>query len=181
MVKQLLLILLGAFAVFMVLAMFQEWSFFSSAWFGTGEPEPALEESERKLAADAVYLVLSLMEHFYSSGGDPRFVDRMPASPAVIEEMRADVDYLRRNRRRQEPSLERLEVAAVEPLGPGRAEVRTREWWQIEILQVEGGSLTEPARVQTLSGKYLVARQDRGWRVEAWDLLEPEAGGSVPR
>ncbi len=182
--KKLVLILLGAFAGFMALAIAQEWDFFSAAWFGGEEPPATLEESERKAAADAVYLVLSLMEHFYSSGGDPRFAERMPASPAVLEEMRADADYLRRNRRRQEPSLERLEIAAVEPLGPGRVEVKTREWWQIQILPIDGRPRAEPAKVQTLDGKYLVARQDRGWRVEAWELLEPEAAagdGGAPR
>lgn len=181
--KKLLLIFLGAFAVFMVLAIAEEWEFFAAAWFGAEEPPATLSESERKAAADTVYLALSLMQHFYATGGDSRFAERMPVGPAVIEEMRADVEYLRRNRRRQEPSLERLEVSSVEPLGPGRVEIETREWWQIEILSLAGGAPTEPATIQSLFGKYLVVRQDRGWRVEAWDFLEPEAaadGGEEP-
>ena len=83
--KNLLLILAGAFAVFMALAIVQEWEMFGAAWFGGGEEAPPpLAESERKAAADAVYMALSLMQHFYGSGGDPRYAERMPyAIPAL--------------------------------------------------------------------------------------------------
>ena len=59
-------------------------------------------------------------------------------------------------------------------------EVHPREWWKIEIRPISGAAPAAPAEVQTVFGKYLVARQDRGWRVEAWDLDEPEdAGGTA--
>ncbi|KKK98648.1 hypothetical protein LCGC14_2640660, partial [marine sediment metagenome] len=44
-------------------------------------------ETERKAAADTVYEMLTLMEHFYGSGGDRRFAERMPASATVVDEM----------------------------------------------------------------------------------------------
>lgn len=168
--KKLVLILLGAFAAFMALAILQEWRTFGGAWFSDGaEAPPELEESERKAAADAVYLMLSLIQHYYASDGDPRFADRMPASPAVVEELAADVEYLLRNHRRQDPSLERLEVIELVVLAPDRVEVRTREWWQIHTLRLSDGQPSEPVRRQTLAGSYMVTRQDQGWRVEGWD------------
>ena len=95
-------ILLGGFVVFMGLAITEEWGMFSSAWFGESEPEASLTDEERKSAADAVHLTLSLMRHLYLSGGDPRFAERMPAARGIVEEILADVRYLARNQRVQD-------------------------------------------------------------------------------
>lgn len=183
--KNLLKILAGGFVLFQVLAIAQEWDYFATAWFGLVEEPEALSEEERQEAAGAVYLTLSLMRHLYASGGDPRFADRMPASQAVLAEMLSDVEYLERNRRRQDPVLEHLEVLAVDELAPGRVEVRTRERWAVRVLWAEGGTDAEPPRSQLVHGKYLVARRGEEWQVEGWDLTgapepEPAAGGGEP-
>ncbi len=178
--RSLLKILLGGFLVFMVLAIADEWTFFSAAWFGQAAPAPELTEDERAAAEDSLRLLLSVMGHFYRSGGDSRFAERMPAAAWVVEEMQADVDYLRRNRRVQDPQLERMEVVSLESLSEDSIEMRTRELWRFEILWVTGGE-AEPARVQWVQGRYLLARRPRGWRVEGWEILEPEVareGGS---
>jgi hypothetical protein len=70
--------------------------------------------------------------------------------------------------------LEDFEVTDVERLGEDRVEVRTRERWRVRFLRIPGGAEAEPARRQTLSGKYLVVRQGGGWRVEGWDFGGPE-------
>ena len=93
-VKALLKILLGGFVVFMLLAIGQEWEFFSEAWFGAGEEKTTASDSDQQEASQAVSLMLNLMRHFYASGGDPRFADRMPASDGILQEMRSDIDYL---------------------------------------------------------------------------------------
>lgn len=184
--KNLLKILAGGLVAFQVLAVAQEWEVFSTAWFGVTEEPPELSEEERREATGAVYLTLSLMRHFYASGGDPRFAERMPASDLVRGEMQADIDYLERNRRRQEPELTAFDVVAVETLGAERAEVRTRESWTTRIFWAEGGGEAEPPHRQTLDGEYLVTRQAGGWRVEAWDFpqqeeVEESDGAESPR
>lgn len=170
--KGLLKILGGGFAAFMLLAVAQEWRFFASAWLGWEEAAPELSESQRREAAETVYLALSLMQHLYASGGDPRFADRMPVAPALVEEMRSDIDYLRSRHRVQEPSLERLDVTAVEPLGPGRMEIRTREHWWVRTLWADSGAEAEAAQLQVLERKYLLGGEDGSWRVEGWDMAE---------
>jgi hypothetical protein len=179
-VRVLLKILLGGFIVFMVLAIAQEWEFFSSAWFGGEDPPPEIAEPERKAAADAVHLVLSLMSHLYSSGGDRRFSERIPVSEPVLEEMNADLDYLRRNHLRQEMELERLEIVAVETRGEDRLEIRTREYWKVRRFSLVGSGPLEHPRPYVTHGKFFVVQGDRGWRVQGWEVYDPawEQGGS---
>lgn len=175
-VKTLLKILLVGFAVFMAIAMSQEWEVFYSAWFGgkSGATETEFDvEADGKPAADAVHLTLTLMAHLYTSGGDRRFAERMPAADGLIEEMLADIDYLARNHRRQEMNLERLEVTSVEEIAPGRIEIRTREHWSVRFLSIGSDTETDPPIRRTTHGKFLVTRGARGWSVEGWEVLDP--------
>jgi hypothetical protein len=174
-VKALIKILLGGFVVFMGLSIAQEWEMFSSAWFGEPQPEASMTDEERKSAADAVHLMLSLMRHLYLSGGDPRFAERMPAADGIVEEILADVRYLARNRRVQDIELLRLDVTAVDRLGEGRVEVRTREQWQVRVRWAHGGGDSDPPRSEMLHGRYLVVLGGKGWRVEGWEIVEPGA------
>jgi len=172
-VKALLQILLGGFVLFMSLAIVQEWEMFSPAWFDEPELEAPMTDEERKGAADAVHLTLSLMRHLYLSAGDPRFAERMPAAAGIVEEILADVRYLARNRRVQDIELLRLDVTAVDRIGEGRVEVRTREQWQVRSRAAHGGGESEPRRLQALHGRYLVVRGGKGWRVEGWEIVDP--------
>ncbi len=179
--KALLKILGGGFLAFMLLAIADEWAFFSAAWFGDGgDDAPAADEAEQKAAADAVHRTLTLMRHLYLSGGDPRFADRMPAADGVKEEMLADIVYLGRRHLLQDPDLQRLDVMPVEILAEGRLELRTRELWRFRVLRA-GGEEVEPQREQTVEATYLVTRGGSGWRVEGWQLEAPagdaERGG----
>ena len=174
--KGLLQILLGGFAVFMVLAMAQEWQVFSSSWFGGVEPTVEAPEADRKAASDTVHQVLTLMEHLYASSGDARFAERMPASESVIGEIRADIDYLVRNHRRQEMELRRLEIASIDPLSENALEIRTREYWNYRVIVFVGAEEPGPLQHQLTHGKYLVVRGSKGWRVARWELAEPPEG-----
>jgi hypothetical protein len=172
-VKPLLKILLGGFLVFMVLAVAQEWSFFSQAWFGADETTAELTPEDRQGAIQAVTLTLDLMRHLYASGGDIRFADRMPTSAGVLEEMLADIDYLTRNRRRQDPKIERVDIEAVELLGTGSVEVRTRELWSIRSIWLDGSGESDPHRVEVVRSRYLVTPGSTGWIVGGWEALGP--------
>jgi hypothetical protein len=172
-VRGLLAILGGGFLLFMVLAIAQEWELFANAWLGEEAAPPELAEEERRGAVDAVQLTLSLMRHLYLSGGDPRFAERMPAAPVLVEEMLADVDYLARNHRLQDPLLEHLEVTAVAPLEERTVEVRTREHWRFTVTSSADRRQAEAPRTQVMHARYRVTRGDAGWRVEGWEIVDP--------
>lgn len=169
--RGLLKILLAGFAVFMVLSISQEWEFFSSAWFGKNEATVTVTDADRETAADTVRQMLSLMRHFYSSGGDPRFAERMQVSDGIREEISKDVEYLRRNNRIQDPRMMRLEIVSVDPTGTDLFEVRTREFWQIHFLSVVDGEPSDEPVWQINHGRYLTRRGGFGWSVESWEMV----------
>lgn len=172
--RALLKILLWGFLGFMLLAVAQEWRFFATAWFGASAPEIELAEGDREAAENSVRLMLSLMRHFYASGGDPRFAERIPAAAGIVDEMMIDVDYLARNHRRQEPELLKLEIESTEPLGKEQAEIHTKEFWRIRFSWIDGSGESDPPSHQVIRGRYLLVRDGKGWHVEGWELrFEP--------
>jgi hypothetical protein len=177
--KAFLKILLWGFLGFMVLAMTQEWRFFASAWFGAEALPIELAEEDREAAESCVSLTLSLMRHLYSSGGDPRFAERIPAAAGIVEEMLVDVDYVTRNHRRQEPELIRLDVESTTPLGENQVEIHTREFWRIHFRWIDGSGESDPPRNQVIRGRYLVVRDGKGWHVEGWELRFDENPSEV--
>jgi hypothetical protein len=87
--------------------------------------------------------------------------------------MRADVEYLGRNHRRQDSELEDLAVEEIHSFGPGRFEVRTRERWLIRMLWSKDGSPAEPPRRQEIRAAYQVSAEGDRFRVEGWDFQGP--------
>jgi len=172
-VRSLLKILGGGTLAFMALAMAQEWTVFDQAWFGSARSAADLPEPERKAASDTVYAMLKVMEHLYSSGGDSRFAARMPASDAVLEEIQADLDYLSLNQRRQDISLDRLDVVEIHPVDAERVELRTREIWSVRVDPIRGSEAAEPAAQRLVHATYRLSRDARGWRVQSWEPSEP--------
>jgi len=162
------LILLAAVS-FIGLAMFQNHEVF---WPDELAERTALRipRKEQKRAADAVHQTLTLMGHLYTTGGDRRFIDRMPAGETIIGEMMADVVYLERNRRRQEMELESLDVTSVEQVGPESLELQTREHWRLSFLGLDGNPLANAPRREWVQGRYRVTRTASTWRVMARDL-----------
>jgi hypothetical protein len=172
-VKQLLKIVGIGLAVFILMAIAEEWDFFYGAWFGPDDEALVLADEDREAAGEAVYLMLTIMRHLYSSGGDTRFAERMPASDGIIEEIMSDIEYLSRNHRRQDPELKRMEIESVEPLAPDRVEVRTRELWSFRFSWIGRGGDSDPPRIEVIHSLYLVVRTQSGWRVEGWRFVDP--------
>lgn len=179
--KALAKILAGGFAVFMVLAIADEWSFFSTAWFGKpASAGPAVDEQQQQAAVGSLRSYLALVSHLYASDGDRRFAERIPASPGVVGEMMADIVYLRHNGRYQELVLHGLEVLDVAPLAADRVEVRTKEYWTIRTLFLADDTLADPPRGQIAFARYGLEREAAGWRVVAWELDVPPAPPEPP-
>jgi len=173
-VKRLIQILLGAFVVFMALAVVQEWSFFSAAWFGEPAATEQASEADREAASETVRQMLVIMRHLYSSDGDPRFAERMPTSDGIRAEMLADIDYLGRNRRRQDPALMKLEILGVDSLDRDRLEVRTREFWRVDFYSLVDGEPSDEPLWQVVHGRYLAIRTGTGWRIDGWEFTSAE-------
>ena len=175
--KDLVKILIIGLLVFMALALVQERQVFLSTWFGGDvQPAPEVAEDDRRAAEDTVSNMLSMMRHLYSSDGDPRFAERMPAGQVVIDELMEDITYLRRNHRRQDPRLMRLVVDEVTVAGSGRLRVRTTEHWVIRILWIDGNTEAERPHSMIVHGVYRLARDTAGWKVMWWDSDGGESG-----
>jgi hypothetical protein len=179
--KRLFLILALGLLGFLSIAMLQEWRIFATAWLGASQEVVSLGEEDRKAAADTVHEYLTLLAHVHAGGGDPRFLDRLPASDAVIDELVAELDYLRRNGRRQIMVLQGLDVQAVDQLDERSVEVRTREWWTIGYDQAGNEAPAGRRTANVVSGRYLVRREPSGWAIQFAEALDgrwDEGGGS---
>jgi hypothetical protein len=127
---------------------------------------PELPPEDQKAAADAVYLFLSLGSHLRGTAGDPRYSERLPAAPEVVDEMLGEIQWVRQTGRVEEPKLVRGEVRAVETLGPDEARVRTKEFWVTRDLSAPD----EKPRSDVVLAKYVLRREASGWRIVDWDL-----------
>lgn len=181
--RNLLKIMVVGFIVFMVLAVGQEWSFFAQAWFGAAPSVgPVLDEAQQRSAVESVRSYLALVSHLYGSAGDPRFAERIAASPEVVGEMMADIAYLRRNARYQEMALHGLEVIEVVPVSSDRVQVRTKEYWTIRTRYLADDADADQARAQIQFVTYRLEWEGSSWQVQGWSLDDPPAppdsGGS---
>lgn len=186
--KAFLKIFFGGFVAFMIFAIAQEWDFFSTAWFGKQAPAPGLGQKERDAATRAVYTYLKMSCHYYGSAGDTRFGERMPVAPALLKEAAADVAYLKRNKRFQDPVLMKMEVGDTRLLSPGEVEIQTREFWIMPTLWLESGKPSDPPISEVVVCRYRVGLDAGEWKVRAWDFddSEPEtppgaAAGPPPK
>lgn len=160
------------FLAFLAVAMTQEWAVFRPWILGKKAParQSGPDEARRRDAEAAVRQLLSMASHYYASRNDPRFLERMPARGWVVDEMRADVEYLLRNGRIQQMKLAEVEILGVDVRGERLAQVRTRESWKIQTVSAEGTGEGDPEQASTLECRYTVALVGRAWQVTDWDL-----------
>jgi hypothetical protein len=88
--------------------------------------------------------------------------------------MLADIDYLGRNRRRQDPALMKLEILGVDSLDRDRLEVRTREFWRVDFYSLVDGEPSDEPVWQVVHGRYLAIRAGSGWRIDGWEFTSAE-------
>jgi hypothetical protein len=156
--------------------MLQEWEFFAGAWFGRAAVLPPVSTSERQEVEATIESALALERHFYASGGDPRFAERMPVGDELREEMAAEIEYLARNQRRQVLDLHRFEVSEVRRLDDDHLELRTREYWTIRTLELAGDGELDRPRPEVLVCRYLLTRLGESWRVDRREIVPPTDG-----
>lgn len=160
----------GAVVCFIALSMLQERETFSRNWFAPTEPSRGSKE-DRTAAAEAVHRFRTLTAHWYATDGDRRFGERLPATEPVVEELRSDIAYVRKNGRLEIPRLMQLEVLSSEVTSEGSAEVRTREFWVTEFHWLGGGTSDE-TRSDIVYARYRLTRDGERWIVAAWDPVD---------
>lgn len=176
--RALLKIVAGAAVVFQLTAIAQEWPLFAAAWLGTGAGAPqraGLSPEARRGAEEAVRQFNALSLHVYATQGDPRFTERLPAGPEVVQELLADIAYLQHGGLSQRAGLVHLQVEAVQAVGERAALVDTREYWVVSIARAQDGHPVEPRRSFVVDARYRVRLEGQSWRVEGWDLRSPTA------
>jgi hypothetical protein len=128
-------------------------------------------------ARRAAELFARLVAHAQGSGGDPRFTERMRASPDLVEEVLASAAYARHLGRVEEPRLVRAEPRSAERMGPTAVKIGQREYWTTRVISVSGGVLE--TRSDVVDVEYVLRSQPGGWTVVAWDLAPAAGGGGV--
>jgi hypothetical protein len=164
-------ILLISFVVFLVLAMAQEHRVFLGALGLSRSIQPEIDEGRQSAAEQTLRQYLALVRHLYESNGDRRFAERLPAAPAVIDELMSDIVYLRHNGRLQEPRLINLEITDLREVSASNFELKTLEYWTVRTFFLESGEPSDTARAQVISARYRVEDTRGTWRVAAWELL----------
>lgn len=169
--KQFAKVVGGALVLFIALAMLQEHDTFSTNWFKPAEGFQA-PATERRAAAEAVHAFRMMSAHWYGSGGDRRFEERLPASQPLIEELRSDIRYLEQNGRIETPRLMRIEFLSSDVTSENSAEVKTREFWVTEFHWRAGG-VSDESRSDVLFARYRLQKDGSRWLVAAWDPQSP--------
>lgn len=180
--KTFLAIVAGAVVSFQLVAIAQEWDVFASAWFGatpSSVPQRQVTPGDRASAEQLLKEFHALARHLYASGADPRFGDRLPASPAVVGELLADIAYLQHSGMAQEPRLMRLELVDVKPFGAASLVASTREYWVTQLYTSPGHVRVGEPRAQVVFGAYRLDLEAGRWRIGEWDLGEPTGDGAT--
>lgn len=180
--KNLLKILAGGLAFFMVAAVLEDREYFAGVLAGrSGRAVQTVSVEERQAVEAAVRLFLSIERHLYASGGDTRFADQLRASPAAFEELAAEVAYLKRNQRTQVMTLIRLDALETKALGEARVEFKTREYWVVKTLGLGTAVEVEPPHSSVVYARYLVGQKGGIWSVQGWEVEEaPTAPAAEP-
>jgi hypothetical protein len=137
---------------------------------------PSLSEGDRKAATDAVQLFLALSAHLRAADGDPRYAERLPAAPEIVDELMGEVQFLRRASRVEVPKLVKVEILEVKPAGFELAAVRTKEFWITRQMGAE-----RRTRSDVVLGTYALRREPAGWRIASWEneAADPAAGVAI--
>jgi hypothetical protein len=136
----------------------------------TADPAQTSEVEAREVKA-AAETFMRLSAHLQGSGGDPRFAERIPASPAVVEELLAGVSFASHGGKVEEPRLVRADFGSLRRLDAEVVSLDAKEYWIVRVLG-EGGKKTLETRGDVVDVRYLVARGPAGWSVVGWDFSD---------
>lgn len=173
--KRFLLIVVGAALLFIAGAMTEEWEVFAGSWFTPPAAASPVSDEEKGKALETLRQYVTLSAHLYGTVGDPRFADRIPASPEIIEEISSEIAYLRNHRLVEDRVLQRATPLEVQAAGNDRLEVTTREYWIVRRYRL-GSSEPEWVESHVAVNQYRLLRDQFGrWNVVGWEpVIDPE-------
>lgn len=172
-IVKLIKILLGALGIFLAISMAQEWHVFRP-WILREKPlAPTLSAGDRKAIEGTLRTYLSMSAHFHATGGDPRFGERIPAAPWLVDDLRNEVEYLRKNARQQTMTLLKFDLLGIERVSADRASVSTKEYWVIRTSRLDGQGEADPPRSEIIWCDYRMQRTGQSWQVQGWEAHEP--------
>ena len=143
-----------------------------------GAAGTAPSPEDREAAVDAVRTLISLSGHYRGAAGDERFLERIPATPPVLDELRREQRFATHLRAVTEERTIRADIADVRRVAEGRLEVDVTEYRITHTASEKGG---EPVtRSDVVRTRYVVARLPGGWRILGRahaPLMAPPRGG----
>ena len=149
---------------------------FAVAVLESGRGPSAVEPSAPTEAIAGVRQFLTILHHFQSSGGNPRFAERLPAEPSLVAEIRGSVEWERHLD--EQTDLEPVRVEIVSATGRDAvAIVRTRELAIAHTRRRSGSpDARETKRGVVEAWEYRVVHSATGWRVADWKPLPAREG-----
>ena len=169
-------LVVGGVALFLALAILDQWSFFATAWFGSAKAPSGRSQGPPAGAVGAVESFLAWLPDYYrgaSASGD-RFRGAPLAEP-LRRELATDAAYLGWRGWSQELSMVRHRIVDASPLPKERWEIVTDESWRVRVGGTGGGGEREVA----LRCRYTVGLLQGRWTIGGW-TLEPSPVGVGP-
>jgi hypothetical protein len=128
-------------------------------------------------AAAAVREFITLARHYEASGGDRRFAERLPATEAMVAEIRGGAEWERHLSDSTVLEPVRVDVLSAKLDRAGAATVRTREYLIAHVRIRSGPSgFEEQDRAVVGAWEYRLVRAGASWRVADWAPVVPEEG-----
>ena len=166
------MLIAGGTALFLALAIADQWSFFASAWFSPKASQPE-RQSCPPAAIEAVGRLVNNLPQFYSNPSDPEaFFSSIRLTPTLMGEMVADLSYLSTRDWKQSMELAGYSIVGSRQLPKGRWEVVTDETWSVKI----AGEGYETSSETRLRCRYVAGSVEGRWTIGSMSL-EPVPDG----
>lgn len=160
--KQFLGLLAGSTLVFMTLSIIEEWEVFRPLFIpGT---QAVVEESPEEIN-QTIDRFNMLLIHFYRYGGDRRFLQRLPASTKIQNELDEDAEYLKMSRIVQDMDLVRTSPVSHRTIGNDIYEQVREEEWSLIYRNINGDPLSDRKRFFVVTLRYVVCKTVDGWTI----------------
>lgn len=161
--KNFLLILFFSTFLFFFISIFEKWENFKPLFFK--EEKKIIKELEEPV--DVIKSYNTILEHIYRFGGDERFLQRIPSSDFLKEEIAEDLYYLYSYKILQEMKLIKFNIIKKVPLTEEKYIIATEEEWEIFYKDLETGHplMKKPQSFKIILN-YLVVKKPFGWMVE---------------
>jgi len=166
--KDLILIILTATILFFSLAIAEDWQNFKFLFFK--------KEIKKKEFPEEILKTIdnynTILEHIYRFSGDERFLERLPASDELKNEIFEDLYYLSSFKIIQDLKLKKIEVLSKKLLNESQAIVSTSEEWDLFYLDENGHPLLKKPMNFSINNSYYLKKGILGWVIEKIEISD---------